>query len=409
MRPSSRKRPGGRGRSGASASLPFWLMPRLHGVDHRPAPLLPDGAALLGIARGCLSRSHTERRCGSGPPTRSGRVPRRRVRRSAAHMAPAEGELVAALGQRAVAHVAVHLQHAAEGGGRLAVRPSGRARRRRPPRGAPARPVGHRGRRPIAGPSWCALARGRAPARWSRRRTACWTPSAAPTAWRAPAAAAKRPCRSSGQGRSALSLAGRRSRLAIKWEMIGVLADDHVSNRRFRREPALDQPRRRGRLHHALLAGAAGVLRPAGDRTLIWAGMMSAARRRVSDPVQVTRAARAGLALDIDAKRGRCAGKAPRWVRRFAVRAVLVVHPSLRLQQSRPPRLAASSSPSSSWRWAASRRGGEAMALQLLDDLGQTISPGALGQEHRLQRGHVVRKRFSEARHDPNYTMFGGP
>ena len=44
----------------------------------------------------------------------------------------------------------------------------------------------------------------------------------------------------------------------------------------------------------------------------------------------------------------------------------------------------------------------EAMSLQLLDDLGQAIGPGALGQEHRLQRGHVVRKRFSQGRHDPD-------
>jgi hypothetical protein len=40
------------------------------------------------------------------------------------------------------------------------------------------------------------------------------------------------------------------------------------------------------------------------------------------------------------------------------------------------------------------------VALQLLDDLGQPLGLGALGQEQRLQRFGVVRQWLGQHRHD---------
>jgi hypothetical protein len=48
--------------------------------------------------------------------------------------------------------------------------------------------------------------------------------------------------------------------------VIGVFGDQHLGDRRLGRQAALDQPRRRGRLHHHVLARPAGVLGPAHDQ-----------------------------------------------------------------------------------------------------------------------------------------------
>ncbi len=50
----------------------------------------------------------------------------------------------------------------------------------------------------------------------------------------------------------------------------------------------------------------------------------------------------------------------------------------------------------------------EAVALQFLDDLGQTVGPGALGEEHRLERIHVVWKSVRQARHNRNRSRSWG-
>ena len=48
-------------------------------------------------------------------------------------------------------------------------------------------------------------------------------------------------------------------RLPIKRRMIGIFRDEHMSNGRFGRNAALDQPRRGRRLHDPALAGAARI------------------------------------------------------------------------------------------------------------------------------------------------------
>ena len=53
--------------------------------------------------------------------------------------------------------------------------------------------------------------------------------------------------------------------LAIERQVVGVFADQDMGDQRLGRQPALDQPRRRRRLDHGALAGAAAILGPAGD------------------------------------------------------------------------------------------------------------------------------------------------
>ena len=97
------------------------------------------------------------------------------------------------------------------------------------------------------------------------------------------------------------ALAGVDLRLAVERQVIGVLGDQHLRDRRLGRQSALDQPRRRGRLHHHVLAGPAGIFGPAHDQ--------HAELRRhdveplaaiLADPMQRVAAARAGVVLDVD-------------------------------------------------------------------------------------------------------------
>ena len=106
-----------------------------------------------------------------------------------------------------------------------------------------------------------------------------------------------------GQGRAIErdALPGIDLRLPVKRQVIGVFGDQDLRHRRLGRQSALDQSRRRGRLHHHLLAGPAGILGPAHDQ--------HAQLRRhdveplapiLADPVQRVAAARTGVILDID-------------------------------------------------------------------------------------------------------------
>jgi len=89
--------------------------------------------------------------------------------------------------------------------------------------------------------------------------------------------------------------------LTIQRTVVGVFVDYDVGDRCFRRQPALDQTRRRRGLHHHLLAGPAAVLGPADHQG-------SEGRRDdvqsfgdvLADPVQRPGAAGAGLVLDVD-------------------------------------------------------------------------------------------------------------
>ena len=83
--------------------------------------------------------------------------------------------------------------------------------------------------------------------------------------------------------------------------MVGVLGDQHLGDQRFGGQPALDDPRRRGRLDHGTLARAAAVARAAGDEHPEGRGHdVEPLGDVLADPVERAAAARAGLVLDID-------------------------------------------------------------------------------------------------------------
>ena len=195
--------------------------------------------------------------------------------------------------------------------------------------------------------------------------------------------------------------------LPVEREMVCVLAHDDVGDRRFRWQAALDQPRRRRGLHYALLAGATGVLGPAGDQHPELGGDdVQPLGDILTDAVQLARAAGACLALDIDhhlhagqvRRQGAPVGAALLSLLRAgrgvgllrlsggrSLSLLYVLQAQLELVQRQGLRTAT-----------------EAVALQLLDDLGQAVGPDALGQEHRLQRLHIVWKSVRQAVHARN-------
>ncbi len=61
------------------------------------------------------------------------------------------------------------------------------------------------------------------------------------------------------------ALACKDLRLSVERQVVGVARDQHLCHQRFGRDPALDQPRRRGRLHDRALAAAADQLGAPGD------------------------------------------------------------------------------------------------------------------------------------------------
>lgn len=83
--------------------------------------------------------------------------------------------------------------------------------------------------------------------------------------------------------------------------MIGVFAGQHMCDGRLSWDAALDELRRSWRLHHDLLAGPAGVLRPArDDHTELSRHDVEALGNAFAHDVQHSLAARADFVGDID-------------------------------------------------------------------------------------------------------------
>ena len=202
-------------------------------------------------------------------------------------------------------------------------------------------------------------------------------------------------------------------RLAVERQVIGIFGDEHVRNRRFRRQAAFDQPRRGRRLDDDVLACAAGVFGSAHDQH-------SELRRHdielladvLANLVKLAPTARAGLVLDVDNRldarqmrrqsstvrapiarrrrplRGRsCLGFRSR--ARLSLLEVFEREQQLILRQ----RLGATA---------------EAMALQFPDDLGQPFAADLLGDQHRLQCFGIVGKRVDGLRHSRDETIIRG-
>ena len=89
--------------------------------------------------------------------------------------------------------------------------------------------------------------------------------------------------------------------LPVERQVVGVFADQHMGDQRLGRQPALDQPRRCRRLDHGALAGAAAILRPAGDdHPELRRDDVEPLGDVLADPVQRAATARAGRARGLD-------------------------------------------------------------------------------------------------------------
>ena len=278
--------------------------PGLERFDHRPAARLTGGPAFLGRTAADLGLDAIE---GRDAGERLGRDRPGELVERAADVAPAEGELHAAtpLGQGLVGFVAVDLQHAPEArqmgdgpaGGAVGRIDEGDARRI----GATPGPIVP-GIRPE-------LARLRASAaRIEHRRRGLVGEQLARSLQGLEEPLVNGPEQEGGAPdpigeRRAIerdALASVDLRLPVERKVVGVFGDEHLRDEVVRRQAALDEPRRRGRLYDRL-ASPAGVSRPPHHQ--------HAERRRhdvealgdvLADPMQPARAARAGRAPDVD-------------------------------------------------------------------------------------------------------------
>lgn len=111
--------------------------------------------------------------------------------------------------------------------------------------------------------------------------------------------------------------------LTIQRQMIGIFRDQHLGDRRLGRDPVLDQPSRGRSLHHDVLAGPAGIFRPAQhEHTEL--GRHDVGRSATSSPMRWSLPEQQGqvsLSMStIISIRRRCGGSAPRFARRWRAR-----------------------------------------------------------------------------------------
>ena len=186
--------------------------------------------------------------------------------------------------------------------------------------------------------------------------------------------------------------------------MIGIFGDQHLSYCRLGRQSALDQPRRRRRLHHHVLAGAAAIFGPANDQDAeLRRYDIEAFARIFADPMQSLAAAWASAVFYVDhhldarqmsRKRSAidttlCASsnalsRIGRFILGLLARRNLVDVLKSEQHLIFGQRLSAPA---------------EAMALQLLDDLTQSLVLCPLRDQHRLQRAEIVGKRIRQNGH----------
>ena len=97
------------------------------------------------------------------------------------------------------------------------------------------------------------------------------------------------------------ALAGVDLGLPVERQMIGIFGDQNLGDGGLGRQAALDQPRRRRRLHDTVLASPAGVFGPPGDEhPELRRHDVQPLALVLADPVQLALAAGAGLVVDVD-------------------------------------------------------------------------------------------------------------
>jgi hypothetical protein len=186
--------------------------------------------------------------------------------------------------------------------------------------------------------------------------------------------------------------------------MIGIFGDQDLGHGRLCWDAALDQSRRRGRLHDRFLAGSAGVFGSADNKNPeLRRNDVKPLAHILADPMQLVLAAGTGLVLDIDHRLD------PRQMRRqrSSVRSTLGGARAARLRRrvfffglTRGLDLLGLFQPKQQLilrqRLGSSAK---AMALEFSNDLKKPFVLHALSEQHRLQRVRIVGKRFGHRRH----------
>ncbi len=184
-----------------------------------------------------------------------------------------------------------------------------------------------------------------------------------------------------------------------------------MRHRRFGRQAALDQPRRRGRLHDDVLASAASIFGSTHDQhpelrrhdVELFADILA-------DPMKQALAARAGLVVEIDdrfdarqMRRQRAAVRAPLLRRRRAFRRGFVLDLSRRAGLGLFDLFEREQQLIFRQRFGAAA---EPVTLQFPDDLDEPLATDALGDQHRLERFGIVGERVDRLRHSAKRPHF---
>jgi len=202
--------------------------------------------------------------------------------------------------------------------------------------------------------------------------------------------------------------------LPIQRQMIGVFGDENLRHRRLGRQPTLNQPRRRCRLHNSALAGPTGIFGPTHNKHAeLGRDDVESFADILANPMQCVAAAWAGMIVDVDhhlnarqmlrqrstvdATLGgmACAlGWCRRFVLGFAARHSLFDFFEAEQQLIFRQRLGPSA---------------KAVTLQLLNDLLQPFGARTFRQQHRLERAGVVGKRIRRRHHDASTSCAAAP
>lgn len=198
--------------------------------------------------------------------------------------------------------------------------------------------------------------------------------------------------------------------LAVERKMVGVFADQNMRDGRFGGDTAFNEARRRGRLHHDLLAASAGVFGPArDDHAELGRHDVEALGTILAHDVQHSLAAAAGLVLDVDdlldtrqvGRQGAPVGTAlpGASLARGGIGGVFYCEALcldlLGFFQTQKQLIDGK----------ALGPAAEAVALQFLDDLAQPLVLGALSGKHRLKRDRIAGLRLGRVAHEADSIM----
>jgi hypothetical protein len=192
--------------------------------------------------------------------------------------------------------------------------------------------------------------------------------------------------------------------LPIKRKVIGVFGDQDLRYGALSRQSALNQPRRRGRLHNHVLATAAAIFGPANDEhPELRRHDVETFARVLADPMQRLAATRTSAVFDVDQhldawqmSRKRSAIDATLGASACPLSLIGYLALGLLTRRSLLDLFEPEQHLIFGKRLSAPAK---TMTLQFLDDLTQAFGLQPLGNQHRFQRAGIVGKRIRQIGH----------